>query len=92
MIKNCVNCGAPIEKDKKECPYCKTSYDISGFQAKINDCEMFGEITIGGKTCRVYIADMEIENVCDCESARFIDGTIVRSKPALKRTFKLVEV
>lgn len=23
MILNCVNCGAPIESDKKACPYCK---------------------------------------------------------------------
>lgn len=46
-MKNCVNCGAPIEIDKKVCPYCKTPYDVSGFKAEIG--EMFGEITIGGK-------------------------------------------
>ena len=32
MILNCVNCGAPIESDKKACPYCKTPY---GFRTKI---------------------------------------------------------
>lgn len=46
-MTNCVNCGAPIETDKKVCPYCKTPYDVSGFKAEIG--EMFGEITIGGK-------------------------------------------
>ena len=49
MITNCVNCGAPIESDKKVCPYCKTPYDASGFKAEIG--EVFGEITIGGRTC-----------------------------------------
>lgn len=52
-MTNCVNCGAPIETDKKVCPYCKTPYDVSGFKAEIG--EMFGEITIGGKTSRVYL-------------------------------------
>lgn len=32
MIFNCVNCGAPIESDKKACSYCKTPYD---FRTKI---------------------------------------------------------
>ena len=48
MILNCVNCGAPIERDKEACPYCKTPYDVSGFNAEIG--EMFGELTIGGRT------------------------------------------
>lgn len=57
MVLNCVNCGAPIETDKKVCPYCKTPYDVSGFKAEIG--EMFGEITIGGKTSRVYLGNVE---------------------------------
>ena len=29
-IKNCINCGAPIDKDKNKCQYCGVSYfDIS---------------------------------------------------------------
>lgn len=32
MVLNCANCGAPIESDKKACPYCKISY---GFRTKI---------------------------------------------------------
>lgn len=26
MILNCANCGAPIEREKEACPYCKTPY------------------------------------------------------------------
>ena len=37
-MTNCVNCGAPIETDKKVCPYCKTPYDVSGFKAEIGEC------------------------------------------------------
>lgn len=29
-MTNCVNCGAPIETDKKVCPYCKTPYENTG--------------------------------------------------------------
>ena len=63
-MKNCVNCGAPIEIDKKVCPYCKTPYDVSGFKAEIG--EMFGEITIGGKTSRVYLGNVERIAIRDC--------------------------
>mgnify|MGYP007039774052 CR=1 FL=1 len=28
MITNCVNCGAPIESNKKACPYCKIPYGL----------------------------------------------------------------
>lgn len=69
MVLNCVNCGAPIETDKKVCPYYKTPYDVSGFKAEIGEM-FFGEITIGGKTSRVYLENVErnqllIEPYCD---------------------------
>ena len=25
-MKNCINCGAPIEHNTTKCPYCNTSY------------------------------------------------------------------
>lgn len=31
MIKNCINCGAPIDSTKTKCPYCDTEYDLNGF-------------------------------------------------------------
>ena len=46
MITNCVNCGAPIERDKEMCPYCKTPY---GFRAKI---EFESYIDSNGRLCR----------------------------------------
>lgn len=89
MITNCVNCGAPIERDKEACPYCKTPYDVSGFKAEIG--EMFGEITIGGKTSRVYLGNAEhnqllSEPYCDA------DGILHREIPKEIRKFTLIEV
>lgn len=46
MITNCVNCGAPIESDKKVCSYCKTPY---GFHAKI---ELDSYFDSNGRICR----------------------------------------
>lgn len=47
MVTNCVNCGAPIKRDRKECPYCDTPYDVSGFNAEIE--KMFGKSRLVGK-------------------------------------------
>ena len=66
MITNCVNCGVPIETDKKVCPYCKTPYDASGFKAEIGEM-FFGEITIGGRTGRVYLGNVERKQLLDNE-------------------------
>ena len=39
-MTNCVNCGAPIETDKKVCPYCKTPYENAGnYSLGLIDCE-----------------------------------------------------
>ena len=61
MITNCVNCGAPVESDKKECPYCKTPY---GFRAKI---EFESYIDSNGRFCRS-------DNVKIIESVEHIGG------------------
>lgn len=88
-MTNCANCGAPIETDKKVCPYCKTPYDVSGFKAEIG--EMFGEITIGGRTSRVYLGNVEHnqllrEPYCD------VDGVLRCETPKTIRKFTLIEV
>lgn len=88
-MTNCVNCGAPIETDKKVCPYCKTPYDVSGFKAEIG--EMFGEITIGGKTCRVYLGNVE-HNQLLTEPYFDADGILHREIPREIRKFTLIEV
>lgn len=88
-MTNCVNCGAPIETDKKVCPYCKTPYDVSGFKAEIG--EMFGEITIGGKTSRVYLGNVEHNHLL-CEPYHDADGILHREIPKEIRKFTLIEV
>lgn len=46
MVLNCANCGAPIESNKKACPYCKTPY---GFRTKI---ELESYFDSNGRLCR----------------------------------------
>lgn len=89
MILNCVNCGAPIESDKKACPYCKTPYDASGFNAEIG--EMFGKITIGGRTCKVYLGNVEHHQILQAPY-RDSDGILHRGNPKTLRKFTLIEV
>lgn len=89
-MKNCVNCGAPIETDKKVCPYCKTPYDVSGFKAEIG--EMFGEITIGGKTSRVYLGNVERKQLLNSEPYYDANGILHREIPREIRKFTLIEV
>ena len=65
MVLNCANCGAPIESDKKACPYCKTPY---GFRTKI---EMEPYIDSNGRICRHEPEMIEVTTLEDCEH-RFI--------------------
>ena len=88
-MTNCVNCGAPIETDKKVCPYCKTPYDVSGFKAEIG--EMFGEITIGGRTIRVYLENVERKQLL-IEPYYDANGILHREISKEIRKFTLIEV
>lgn len=89
-MTNCVNCGEPIETDKKVCPYCKTPYDVSGFNAEIG--KMFGEITIGGRTSRVYLGNVERKQLLNSEPYFDADGILHREIPKEIRKFTLIEV
>ena len=88
-MTNCANCGATIETDKKVCPYCKTPYDVSGFKSEIG--EMFGEITIGGTTSRVYLGNVENKQLLR-EPYFDTDGVLHRDIPKGLRKFNLIEV
>ena len=90
-MTNCVNCGAPIETDKKVCPYCKTPYDVSGFKAEIGEM-FFGEITIGGRTSRVYLENVERKQLLNSEPYFDVDGILHREIPKEIRKFTLIEV
>lgn len=89
MILNCVNCGAPTERGKEACPYCKTPYDVSGFNAEIG--EMFGELTIGGRTCKVYLGNVEHHKISEV-AYRSADGILHNGNVKIHRTFTLIEV
>ena len=71
------------------CPYCKTPYDVSGFKGEIG--EMFGEITIGGKTSRVYLGNVE-RNQLLTEPYYDANGNLHRESPKTIRKFTLIEV
>ena len=75
---------------KKVCPYCKTPYDVSGFKAEIG--EMFGEITIGGRTSRVYLGNVERKQLLNSEPYFDTDGILHREIPKEIRKFTLIEV
>lgn len=58
MNTNCVNCGAPIDRKLKKCPYCGTPYDYSGFNASFENA--LGTISIAGKEYQVYLGKCEV--------------------------------
>ena len=89
-MTNCVNCGAPIETDKKVCPYCKTPYDVSGFKAEIGEM-FFGEITIGGRTSRVCLGNVERKQLL-IEPYYDANGILHREISKEIRKFTLIEV
>lgn len=89
MVTNCVNCGAPIKRDRKECPYCDTPYDVSGFNAEIE--KMFGKITIGGETYKVYLGSVECNQVFE-DSYMDMNGFLHRTHIKTLHKFTLIEV
>lgn len=89
MVTNCINCGAPIKRDRKECPYCDTPYDVSGFNAEME--KMFGELTIAGETCKVYLGSVEHHTLLEepyCDS----EGILHCGNTRKMRKFTLIEV
>lgn len=89
MVTNCVNCGAPIDRKLKKCPYCGTPYDCSGFNASFENA--FGTISIAGKEYQVYLGECEV-NTINMECGRGIGGRLRRDKIVSKRKFTLIEV
>lgn len=90
MNTNCVNCGAPIDRKLKKCPYCGTPYDYSGFNANFDE-NALGTISIAGEEYQVYLGQCEV-NTINMECGRGIDGMLRRGKIVSKRKFTLIEV
>lgn len=89
MIKNCINCGAPIDSTKTKCPYCDTTYNLNDFTAEIDkDCR--GILNIGGNIYNVYLTEIEIEH--EMIDVSCLGDTSVRMLPDMAhRTFTFVE-
>jgi hypothetical protein len=77
-MKNCVNCGALIETDKKVCPYCKTPYE---------NARNYNLSFIGSAAQKLSLDDyirlsMPEPWVCHCEEPYFdADGILHRIVP-----------
>ena len=89
MNTNCVNCGAPIDRKLKKCPYCGTPYDYSGFNASFENA--LGTISIAGQEYQVYLGDCEVSTI-DMGSYTDMNGTLHSGKTVKKRKFTLIEV
>ena len=89
MVLNCVNCGAPIETDKKVCPYCKTPYENAG---------NYSLGLIGSAVQKLSLDDyirlsMPEPWTRHCEEPYFdADGILHREIPKTIRKFTLIEV
>lgn len=89
MIKNCINCGAPIDNTKTKCPYCDTTYNLNGFTVE-TDKACRGILNIGGNIYNVYLTENEIEH--EMIDVRCLVDTSIRMLPAMAhRTFTFVE-
>ena len=91
MNTNCVNCGAPIDRKLKKCPYCGTPYDYSGFNASFGNGNALGTISIAGKEYQVYLGKYDV-NTINMGYGRDIDGMLHGDKIVKKREFTLIEV
>lgn len=61
MIKNCVNCCAPINKLYSKCPYCDTPYELTGFSCDIDPSNNRGVLNICGHSINVSLTEMETD-------------------------------
>ena len=91
MLKNCVNCGAPVDKKLDKCPYCDTPYEYRGFNADFENTCAPGTISIAGKEYQVYLGECEVHTI-NTDSYRDINGNICRTCGVEKRKFTLIEV
>lgn len=86
MIKNCINCGAPIVNRK--CEYCGTEYNEK-FSTNIAD-DFRGTLTYKGQAFDVYMSEVDVEYP-DIISCIDFSGRLMRVASSPKRTFTLIE-
>lgn len=86
MIKNCINCGAPVANRK--CEYCGTEYNEK-FSTNMTD-DFRGTLTFKGQTFDVYMSEVEVEYP-DFGTVRDFEGRLLTVASSPKRTFTLIE-
>ena len=89
MIKNCVNCGAPLEG--KKCSYCGTMYNDSGIVASFDKDQCTGTLAIGGNEYTVYLGTMEAFTVCG-RAGRDSKGRLQMENGRIIHKFTLIEM
>ena len=91
MIKNCINCGAPLHGRK--CDYCGTEYNENGnIQANFDASDGIGIVNLMGKQYTCYVASMEAYGIDSPNSGRDMSGLMIRDTICYKHKFTLVEV
>lgn len=70
-MKNCINCGAPLESEVNKCPYCNTSYfDISAVDLSSHS-PIYLKLKMNG---RIITALVEVEpNTSITYSCDYVD-------------------
>lgn len=92
MIKNCVNCGAPIDNKYKQCPYCDTPYELTGFSCDIDPYNNIGILNIGGHSMNVRLTEMETDvGAIPIASLTEPCSKIIYNRPVC-RTFTFAEI
>ena len=90
MLRNCVNCGAPLHG--RECQYCGTMYSGDGIYSDFGKADGVVTFNVYGEEFKCYISSMEAHTIYGENSGRDMSGRLLRDRPMLKHKFVLVEV
>lgn len=88
-IKNCINCGAPLEGRKCSC--CGTVYNDSGVVAVFDKDQCTGTLSIGGNEYKVYLGKMEAFPICE-RAGRDKEGRYSMKNGRMVHKFTLIEM
>lgn len=88
LIRNCINCGAPLTDFK--CSYCGTEYkDEMPIAASFDGYNSKGTLTIAGQTFDVYLNEVTVE-YNDYGAIRGLDSRLCRPVVNASHKFTLI--
>lgn len=92
-LRICTSCGAPLGGNKCEycCEYCGHPQNKAGFTAFFEQDRAVGTLTIGGDEYKVYLAEMEAQEVLGAPDGDW-DGTWKKPRLGIRRRFVLEEM